>query len=64
MLKAKAGDLTIFGLSARNLELLQQGKPIMIDMAELGLAGRTMIFYGQTEEAMKTDIERAISSVN
>lgn len=64
MIKAKAGDLVIFGLSARNLELLQQGKPIMIDMAELGLGGRTMIFFGRTEEEMQLDLERAISSVN
>lgn len=60
MLKARSGDTLIFGLSARNVELLMQGAPIAIDLRELGLdKGRVMIFYGATEEAMKGELERA-----
>lgn len=57
MLKARSGDDLIFGLSARNIELLMNGKPISIDLTEIGLAkGRVLIFYGRTEEDMKQDL--------
>lgn len=60
MLKARSGDDLIFGLSARNVELLMQGKPISIDLRDLGLPkGRVMILYGTTEEAMKEELQRA-----
>ncbi len=39
MIKAKAGDLVILGLSAENIKRLKLGKPILIDNAELGLEG-------------------------
>jgi hypothetical protein len=54
MLKARTGDRFVFGLSARNIELLQQGRPIHIDLRELGAdRGNILIFYGKTEETMK-----------
>ena len=60
MLKARSGDNLIFGLSARNVQLLMDGKPISIDLRDLGLErGRVMIFYGETEEAMKAELENA-----
>lgn len=60
MLKARSGDNLIFGLSARNVQLLMEGKPISIDLRDLGLEkGRVMIFYGATEEAMKAELENA-----
>lgn len=60
MLKARTGDDLIFGLSARNVELLMQGRPISIDLRDLGLPkGRVMIFYGTTEEAMKAELQKA-----
>lgn len=60
MLKARSGDDLIFGLSARNVELLMQGKPISINLRDLGLdKGRVMIFYGATEEDMKRELESA-----
>lgn len=60
MLKARSGDNLIFGLSARNVQLLMEGKPISIDLRDLGLEkGRVMIFYGETEEAMKAELENA-----
>lgn len=61
MLKARSGDNLIFGLSARNVQLLMEGKPISIDLRDLGLEkGRVMIFYGETEEAMKAEWENAV----
>lgn len=60
MLKARSGDDLIFGLSARNVELLMEGKPISIDLRDLGLEkGRVMIFYGKTETDMKAELEVA-----
>ena len=54
MIKARAGDLLLFGLSERNLQLLREGRPIAIDLAELGVAGRrVVIFHGATEEIME-----------
>lgn len=51
MLKAKSGDALIFGLSARNIELLKQGKPISVDLREMGEEkGTVLIFYGETED--------------
>lgn len=60
MLKARSGDDLIFGLSMRNIQLLLDGKPISIDLRDVGLEkGRVMIFYGTTEEAMKAELEQA-----
>jgi hypothetical protein len=56
MLKARAGDHIFFGLSARNLQLLRAGKPIKVELEELGLTGSVVIFYGETEEAMRADL--------
>jgi hypothetical protein len=47
------------GLSHRNLELLRQGKLIMVNLRELGVDGpphEVMIFAGETEEAMTADL--------
>lgn len=38
-----------FGISERNVELLKQGKPIHIDLNEMGINGSIMILYGKTE---------------
>jgi hypothetical protein len=60
VLKARSKDKLVFGLSARNIELLMDGKPILIDLRELGYPeGQVLIFYGTTEEAMKQQLEEA-----
>lgn len=59
MLKARAGDRLVFGLSAKNVELLMEGKPIAIDLRELGASGSVLIFYGRTEADMKQQLEEA-----
>jgi hypothetical protein len=60
MLKAKAGDTVLFGLSETNMVRLREGKPIKIDMSELGLPGSVIIFYGETEEKMRDDIAQFV----
>lgn len=65
MLKAlahtPAGPLMIFGLSEDNINHLKEGKPIAIDLKELGLAGgRVLIIYGKTEYDMRNDLAEFI----
>lgn len=56
------GPLIGFGLSRRNIELLKQGKPLIVDLAEMGLPpGKIMIFYGNTEAAMAKEMLPFIS---
>lgn len=56
MVKAKCTDGSlIFGLSAKNLELLKQDRPIEINCAEMYLdqvPPKIVIFYAETEAAM------------
>lgn len=56
MLKARSGKTLIFGLSAKNIELLMQGRPISFDLSDIGATGRVLIFYGRTEQEMKEDL--------
>ena len=56
MIKARAGDVLLFGLSQINLQLLREGKPIHVGLAELGLTGSVVIFYGETEEKMRQEL--------
>jgi len=49
MVKFRAGELLGFGLSAENIRRLQQGEPIYIDLTEMGMTGKVLIFYGKTE---------------
>lgn len=58
----KGQNLIGFGLSRKNIELLQKNQPIMIDMATLLGFGysdlRVAIFYGETEEKMQKTLEK------
>ena len=60
MIKARSGELVIFGLSRLNLEKLQEGKPIAFDGAEVGLNGmRVLIMFGETEEDIARELMEA-----
>lgn len=57
MIKAVAGNLIILGLSQENITRLKQGKPILFDATELGLAGKHIaIHYGETEQALMNEL--------
>lgn len=58
MIRARAGDLLLFGLSDENLRRLREKQPIAFSLAEFGLSLRVMIFWGPTEDAMKAEIEQ------
>ena len=57
MLKARGRNLVIFGLSRMNCERLLEGKPILVDMEELGMSGKALIVGGETEEDIKRELE-------
>ena len=66
MIKFLAGSdketLVGFGLSEENIKALKEGKPISIDMSEMGIKDtRVMIFYGETEEDMEKELSSFIN---
>lgn len=60
MIKALLGNGTVLiGLSARNIERLQAGQPILFDLTALGLAPQQVaIAAGATEEDIATELQR------
>lgn len=65
MIKFKAdgqdGPLLGFGLSENNVRELKKGRPISVDLREMGLpGGRLMIFWGETEAAMAEELREFI----
>lgn len=59
MLKARVGDMMLFGLSADNVARLMDGKPILIDLTQLGYEkGNVVIFYGRTETDMEFEVRK------
>lgn len=51
--------LFVLGLSDVNLELLRKGKPLLVALERLGGSGDVVIMWGQTEEAIRADFEKA-----
>ncbi len=51
------GPVIGLGLSKRNVELLQQGNPVHVELADLKLKGHIIIFYGDTEDDMRRMLE-------
>lgn len=58
MIKAKLTDGTlIFGLSKLNVEKLQQGMPILINLKDMELEDRKIvILYGETEDQIMINL--------
>jgi hypothetical protein len=55
MIKATATSgvgekLVILGLSEVNVQNLKDGKPLVVEMWELGYTGKLVIMYGETED--------------
>ena len=55
------GQVVVFlGLSRENLRRLQADRPIKVRLEEVGLGvGELVIFFGETEESMLADLQRA-----
>jgi hypothetical protein len=59
MIKARAGNVVFLGLEARNIELLQAGRPMAMELKELGLPDvAIVIVYGETKEEIIATLER------
>jgi hypothetical protein len=62
VIKFKAGTpghhVLGIGLTHKNLELLKEGKPILIDGHEMGLGDvcKVIVFAGETEEALQKEL--------
>lgn len=58
MIKARSGDIMVFGLSEANLQELRKGRPIEVDLRDLAMpGGKVIIFYGKTEVDMMKELE-------
>lgn len=53
------GPILVLGLSATNIERLQDGMPIKVNLAEMGLQGQVFIFTGATEDSMLKELQDA-----
>ena len=53
------GPLIFLGLSEGSIVKLKAGKPIIVELAELGLKGKVIIAYGKTEDALAEEIKNA-----
>jgi len=51
------GPFYAFGLSQGNLNRLRQGKPILINLADIKGKGHVLIFYGETEQDMLKELK-------
>jgi hypothetical protein len=52
--------VVVLGLSAANIRKLQEDKPILLDLAVLGLPSqKVMIFTGETEAKMAAELQGA-----
>jgi len=52
VIKARAGELRILGLTDENLQRLREGQPILFDNDWEGETGKTAIIYGKDEQAL------------
>jgi len=46
----------VLGLSAMNLKLLREGRPIDVDLSVLGGRGHVLLLGGETEEAIVQEL--------
>jgi hypothetical protein len=57
---ARTGDnrtLVVLGLDRENVRLLTEGKPIVADLAELGIPGVIVsLMFGETQDAMLDEL--------
>ncbi len=52
--------LFVFGLSETNIQLLKDGKPIVVDLTDLGCSGgKVVITYGETEAHIVQELHKA-----
>lgn len=59
MIRARAGNVVLLGITRGNIERLMKGQPMHIsgDDPAIGLPGITIaIMYGETEDAIATEL--------
>lgn len=64
MVKAKKGNLLVFGLSDENMNRLKNGEPIKFNLQELGMDDiDVFIFNGKDEQAMYEIMKSQINPI-
>lgn len=62
MIKFKAGgrgrEVVGFGITARNVEMLKAGNPVIVHREEMNLPFDVMIFYGETERDIANELKK------
>jgi hypothetical protein len=53
----KGRKLVLLGLSAKNLELLKEGRPMHIDLRDEGVDAAVYICYGETEQDIVAELQ-------
>ena len=63
LLQDKSKIVIGLGITRKNVELLKEGKPILVKLQELGIVEpiEVMIFYGETEEIIAKRIVKTFS---
>lgn len=60
MLRASLTNGTfLLGLDAENVRRLKSGRPIVVDLTDLGGKDKVMIIYGETLQAIMRELEDA-----
>lgn len=61
MIRARTQDGTvILGITAENVTRLKDGRPILVDLLQLGGAERVVILYGETMTDLIRQLERDV----
>lgn len=59
MIKARLSNgIFVLGITADNLRLLKEGKPLVCDLSELGGTDFVSVIYGDTIQAATKELER------
>ena len=67
MIKARAtgsdgDDILIFGIDEDNIRELRKGRPLSINLTEMGLKGKMVIFWGKDMGALQEIMAPFLSS--
>lgn len=60
MIRARLSDGTfLFGIDAENVKRLKGGKPLNLDLRQLGGTEQVVVIYGETMQEIVDELEKA-----
>lgn len=60
MEKEGGGRVALLGITQDNVNALQEGRPINVDLSQLGIEGEIVICYGKTMKELRKDLDPLI----